>query len=185
MEPIDTDRLVLRRFCRSDAPDLLAYLRDPRASCFLSLKCDSLAAAEAEAVTRSRDDDHVAVRLKATGQLIGDLFAIPEGDVFSVGWHFNAAFGGRGHAHEAALALFGHLFAARGARRLYAYVEDHNRASQRLCERLGMRREGLFEDFVSFMDDCDGNPVYENTMQYAILRRRWRAGPSIGAADDA
>jgi hypothetical protein len=36
-----------------------------------------------------------------------------------------------------------------------------------------MRREGLFLEFVSFVDDGDGNPVYENTYQYAILKKEW------------
>lgn len=36
-----------------------------------------------------------------------------------------------------------------------------------------MRQEGVFKEFVSFRNDGDGNPVYENTMQYAILRREW------------
>ena len=31
----------------------------------------------------------------------------------------------------------------------------------------------LFLDFVSFINDEDGNPVYENTYQYAILKRDW------------
>ena len=46
-------------------------------------------------------------------------------------------------------------------------------ASQKLCEKLGMRREGLFMGFVSFVKDEDGNPIYENTYQYAILKREW------------
>tara|TARA_R110002020_G_scaffold98736_9_gene234819 strand:+ start:8343 stop:8474 length:132 start_codon:yes stop_codon:yes gene_type:complete len=39
-----------------------------------------------------------------------------------------------------------------------------------------MRREGLFIEFVSFTKDEAGNPIYENTMQYAILRREWMSG---------
>ena len=58
-------------------------------------------------------------------------------------------------------------------RRLYAYTEDYNLSSQHLCEKLGMRREGLFREFVSFVNDADGNPVYENTYQYAILKKEW------------
>jgi hypothetical protein len=68
---------------------------------------------------------------------------------------------------------FDYLFEKKGARRIYAYTEDNNVPSQRLCERLGMRREGLFLEFVSFVDDGDGNPVYENTYQYAILKKEW------------
>ncbi|MDC7787260.1 GNAT family protein [Rhodoplanes sp. TEM] len=176
MDAIETDRLILRNFRTGDAPDLLAYLRRPRASCFLSLRLDDLGAAEAEVDRRSRSDEHVAVCVRSGDRLIGDLFCVPEPpDTYTVGWNFNADFGGAGFAFEAARALFAHLFAVKQARRLYAYVEEGNVASQRLCERLGMRREGLFVEFVSFTTDADGAPVFENTMQYAILRREWVA----------
>jgi len=106
--------------------------------------------------------------------LIGDLFWVHEPpDTYSVGWNFNANFGGAGYALEAARALFDHLFTVKLARRLYAYVEEDNVASQRLCERLGMRREGLFREYVSFVTDHEGAPKFENTMQYAILRKEW------------
>lgn len=57
---------------------------------------------------------------------------------------------------------------------LLTYTEDYNTASQNLCEKLGMRREGLFLEFISFVSDAGGNPIYENTMQYAILKKEWR-----------
>ncbi|MBS0220834.1 MAG: GNAT family N-acetyltransferase [Proteobacteria bacterium] len=175
MEAIETERLVLRNFQKHDAAGLLEYLHEPAASCFLSLALKDMREAEAEAERRSGEDEYIAVCLKGPGKLIGDLFAVPEEDTFSVGWNFNLAFGGVGYAFEAATALFDHLFTARAARRLYAYVEDHNMSSRRLCEKLGMRREGLFKEFVSFRKDDDGVPIYENTMQYAILRKEWGA----------
>ena len=49
-------------------------------------------------------------------------------------------------------------------RRLYAYVEDDNYRSQKLCEKLGMRKEGYFLEFISFTK-------YENTFQYALLKK--------------
>ena len=36
-----------------------------------------------------------------------------------------------------------------------------------------MRREGMFVEFVSFVNDENGEPIYENTMQYAILKNEW------------
>ena len=45
----------------------------------------------------------------------------------------------------------------------------------KLCERLGMRKEGCFLDFISFMKDENGVDIYENTMIYAILKREWIA----------
>ena len=56
---------------------------------------------------------------------------------------------------------------------MYAYVEENNARSWRLCEKLGMRREGVFVEFISFRTDDKGEPVYENTFQYAILRKEW------------
>jgi len=173
MEIIETERLVLRRFTQRDAADLFEYLHEPVASCFLSLALADIKDAEREALERSTHDRSIAVCLRTSGKLIGDLFAEPEGDTFSVGWNFNPVFGGKGYAYEAATALFTHLFSERAARRLYAYVEDTNTSSQRLCEKLGMRKEGLFREFISFRNDVSGAPIYENTMQYALLRNEW------------
>lgn len=180
MQIIETERLILRPFRTGDAADLFAYLRAPTASCFFSLKPVDLAEAEIEVGKRALDEGSVAICLKQTGQLIGDLFGgggnDEEDGTASVGWHLNPQFGGQGYAFEAARALFDHLFRANGIRRIYAYVEDHNKPSQRLCEKLGMRREGVFVEYVSFTRDDAGNPIYENTMQYAILRREWLSG---------
>ncbi|MBL1258692.1 GNAT family N-acetyltransferase [Methylocystis sp. Sn-Cys] len=176
MDIVETDRLILRNFRQGDAADLFAYLRQPRSNCFVSLRLADLDAAQAEVETRSRSDEHIAVCLRGVDRLIGDLFCVHEPpDTFSVGWNFNADFGGAGYATEAARALVEYLFTVKQARRLYAYVEEDNFASQRLCERLGMRREGLFREFVSFVTDDDGAPIFENTMQYAILRKEWTA----------
>lgn len=180
MQIIETERLILRPFREGDAADLFAYLREPTAPCFFSLKLVDLAAGETEVRKRAVDEGCVAICLKETGQVIGDLFGgageNDENETASVGWNLNPQFGGQGYAFEAASALFDHLFWAKGFRRLYAYVEDHNKPSQRLCEKLGMRREGVFVEFVSFTNDDAGNPIYENTMQYAILRREWMSG---------
>jgi RimJ/RimL family protein N-acetyltransferase len=94
-------------------------------------------------------------------------------DTFSPCWMLNPEYHGKGYAYEAAHAFFDYLFNEKGARRIYAYTEDYNLASQKLCEKLGMRREGLFMEFVSFVKDEDGNPIYENTCQYAILKKEW------------
>ncbi|MCF8481393.1 MAG: GNAT family N-acetyltransferase [Rhodospirillum sp.] len=184
MRIIETDRLTLRPFREGDAADLFAYLRAPTARCFLSLKLAGLAEAEIEVKNRALDEGSIAICLKQTGQLIGDLFGgggeDEEDGTASVGWHLNSQFGGQGYAFEAARALLDHLFRANGFRRIYAYVEDHNKPSQRLCEKLGMRREGVFVEYVSFTKDEAGNPIYENTMQYAILQREWLSGvPAI------
>ena len=39
-----------------------------------------------------------------------------------------------------------------------------------------MRQEGLFKEFISFVNNLDGTPHYENTYQYAVLRKEWNGG---------
>ncbi|MEH9308335.1 GNAT family protein, partial [Klebsiella pneumoniae] len=60
----------------------------------------------------------------------------------------------------------------KGARRLYAWVEDYNYSSQKLCERLLMRREGCFKEFVSFENE-EGKARYDDTYIYALLHKEW------------
>ena len=180
---IETERLILRPFSEDDAEDVLEYLREPTVHCFASMRLDSLEAARNEMKQRRGDELYLAIVLKETGKVIGEIFAHPEGnepedeikDTFSPCWMLNLNYSGKGYAYEAARAYFDYLFNEMEARRIYAYTEDYNLPSQRLCERLGMRREGLFMEFVSFINNPDGTPLYENTMQYAILKKEWES----------
>ncbi len=168
-----TDRLIIRDFENKDAAGLYEYLAHPPVHCFLSEKLDSLDEAEKEVALRGKEGKHFAVCLSDTDSIIGDLFAIKEEpDTYSVGWNFNLKYGKKGYASEAAKALIDYLF-HNDARRIYAYAEDDNIPSQKLCERLGMRQEGFFIEFISFVNNQDGTPHYENTYQYAILKKEW------------
>lgn len=174
MKQIVTSRLVLRNFTANDAEQLLDYLSSPRVNCFASEKLETIDEAINEAIERSSQDTSIAVCLKDTARLIGDLFySYEEPDTYNIGWNFNIEFEGKGYASESASALLLYLFSEKKARRVYAYVEDDNYRSQRLCEKLGMRNEGCFIEFISFVNYPDGTPKYENTMQYAILKKEW------------
>lgn len=181
---IETERLILRPFREGDAADLFAYLSEPLVNCFACMKLHDLAEAETLVRERMKDTEYLfAIVLKETGTVIGEIDAYPESpapegnvrDTFSPCWMLHQNYHGKGYAYEAAHAFFAYLFGEKGARRIYAYTEDYNLPSQKLCEKLGMRREGLFQEFVSFVNNPDGTPLYENTMQYAILKKEWDA----------
>ena len=197
MSEIETKRLLLRPFRESDAADVLEYLSGPLPHCFVGLRLDTLDAARAEMVKRAADTEYCfAIVLKKTGRVIGEIDAEPSDykppmlrsreiptpptDTFTPSLILNAAHRGGGYAFESTYALFDYLFSRKDARRIYSYVDDYNACSQHLCEKLGMRREGLFRSFVSFVDDADGKPVYENTIQYAILKHEWLAKHETG-----
>ena len=184
---IETERLILRPFREEDASDVYEYLEKPTVNCFACMKLNSLEEAQKAVTEKMAHSEYCfAIVLKDTGKVIGEIEAHPESsqpdkaenfmeDTFSPCWMLNTAYQGKGYAFEAAHAFFDYLFCQKGARRIFAYTEDYNLASQNLCKKLGMRQEGMFMEFVSFVNDADGNPIYENTMQWAILKKEWNA----------
>ena len=181
---LETERLILRPFAESDAMDAFEYLHEPTVHCFACMKTETIEDAKKAVLDRAKDEYYFAIVLKENGKVIGEIDAMPENpapdekdavlDTFSPCWMLNTSYHGKGYAYEAAKAFFDFLFEQKGARRLYAFTEDYNIASQKLCEKLGMRQEGLFKEFVSFVKDENGNPIYENTYQYAILKKEWK-----------
>lgn len=179
---IETTRLILRPFEEGDEEDLFAYLKLPQVPCFSGMQLQELTQAQAQVRQMSQDREYTfAIVEKASGRVIGQIDAHPESvapggapqDTFSPCWMLHPAWQGKGYAFEAAQAFFDYLFREKGARRIYAYVEADNDPSRRLAERLGMRHEGTFVEFVSFVKNPDGSDKYETTCQYAILRREW------------
>lgn len=181
---IETERLILRPFKRTDTEDVFQYLQEPAVHCFACMKLHSLKEARKLVKKRVKEKEYcLAIVLKQTGKVIGEIEAYPESadteqknavkDTFSPCWMLNTEYQGKGYAFEAADAFFRYLFTQKGARRIYAFTEDYNLPSQKLCQKLGMRKEGEFLEFVAFIKDPDGNPVYENTFQYAILKKEW------------
>lgn len=174
MELFKTERLIIRRFKESDAAALYDYFEKPRVNCFMDEKLNTVEEAKAEVLKRSKDVSQYAVCLP-DDTLIGNIFAFSEydGDSYNVGWNLNSKYEGKGFAKEAAEGLLNYLFTEQNARRIYCYVEEDNERSQALCKRLGLREEGTFIEFISFIKNTDGTPKYENTMQFAIKKREW------------
>lgn len=181
---IETERLILRSFQARDARDVFEYLHEIEVNCFSCMKVASLEDAIKEIENRKNDAYYFAIVLKEKNKVIGEINASLEHsnpdeknavfDTFCPCWMLNKAYQKKGYAYEAAHAFFDYLFCQKGARRIYAYTEDYNISSQHLCEKLGMRKEGLFKEFVSFVKNSDGTPKYENTIQYAILKKEWK-----------
>ncbi len=172
---IKTERLIIRQFKNEDLQSYYRLIANPRVNCFRDVKYCNIDDAKKELIKMQENEDasELAVALKECDKFIGHLFGMWEDDTFSVGWNFLAEYCGKGYAYESAKAYFDYLFNELDARRIYAYTEDNNIQSQKLCEKLGMRKEGLFKEFISFVSNADGTPHYENTYQWAILKKEW------------
>lgn len=180
---LETERLILRPFNKTDYLDVFEYLKEPLVNCFMCMKLNSTDDAIKLMEERSKDEKLCfAIVLKSENKVIGEIDAQPESnnplensvlDTYSPCWMLNKKYHGCGYAYEAAKIFFDYLFNDLGARRIYAYTEDYNISSQKLCEKLGMRKEGKYIEFVSFISDEEGNPIYENTIEWAILKKEW------------
>lgn len=173
---VETERLIIRSFEAKDADGVLRLWANPRANCYAGDKIGTMEEAR-QRIERSKPEYDLAVCLKQKDTFIGTVFGLrEEPDTFSPCWNFLPEYGGKGYAFEAAEACFMYLFEEMGIRRLYAYTDEENLKSQKLCRKLGMRQEGFFKEFMSFVNNPDGTPFYENTFQFALLKREWQAG---------
>jgi len=174
---LETDRLMMRRFREEDWRELYAYLSLPEVvkyepyDVFTEDGCRELAARRAD------DPAFWAVCLKDTGALIGNVFFQQqeprELGTWVIGYVFNPAYQGRGYATESCRRVMAYGFSERNAHRVVAMCNPENPASWRLLERLHMRREGHLQENIFFKRDAQGNAVWVDTYEYAILSDEW------------
>ncbi|KPB03927.1 GNAT family N-acetyltransferase [Bacillus sp. CHD6a] len=85
-------------------------------------------------------------------KVIGDLSVWFTGmkDTVEIGYSFSAEVSGKGYATEAVSQLVRKLFYEQEVHRIQATLDARNTSSQKLCERIGMRKEAHFiQDFWS------------------------------------
>lgn len=172
-EPIQTNRLIIRKFCPNDYRALYAYLSKENVVRYEPYEPYTLEQARREAEYRSHSEDFFAVTLQH-GEMIGNLYLSPrEFDCMELGYVFDTKWQMNGYATEAARAMLDYGFGTRKAHRIKAECNAQNHRSIKLMERLGMRREGEFKQNVWFKKNADGNPIWQDTLQYAILKEEW------------
>lgn len=166
---IETERLILRRFCKSDLQDLYEYLSDEEVVRFEPYKPMDLQEVENTLNWRISTEEMLAVELKASGKMIGNIYlGQRDFEARELGFVFNRQYWGQGYARESCEALIQQAFAT-GVHRIYAECDPENVHSWRLLEKLGFRREGYLRENVYFWKDEQGNPVWKDTLVYAIL----------------
>ena len=124
---ITTERLILRPFMESDAEDVFEYLKKPMVHCFYDMKLANMEDAREAVAERVDDEFYLAIELKNTGKVIGELFGHPEStdptqedfDTFSPCWMLHPDYQGKGYMYEAANAFYAWLFSEKGVRRIY------------------------------------------------------------------
>lgn len=177
MLPLDSPRLVLRRFNDGDVAAFQAYRNDPEVARFQGWESFSLAEAtlfvarqEMQQIALPGQWLQIAISLKRTGQLVGDCALkvhATDARQATIGFTLCRAFQGQGLATEALSALLEYLFLVANLHRVQADTDPANVRAWRLLERLGMRREAHFVQSLWFRGR------WADEFLYAILRQEW------------
>ncbi|PPK69679.1 GNAT family protein [Actinokineospora auranticolor] len=178
--PLTTSRLVLRPFVPEDAEAL--YKIQSREDVTKYLYWGPRTREEVRQVVADRmtfttlndvgDRIVLAVQLRATGELLGDVnlgLVSAEHRTGEIGYIFHPDHHGHGYANEAALEILRVGFEVIGLHRIVARLDADNTASANLAERLGMRKEAHFRknEFVQGR--------WADEAVYALLAEEWKA----------
>ncbi|HLR96535.1 MAG TPA: GNAT family N-acetyltransferase [Jiangellaceae bacterium] len=167
--PLETDRLTLRNCRTDDVTSLLAYYSDPTVARYLLHEPWTPEQAEREVAklverrTIGICGQALSLVVEREGTVIGDVSLVPTDDTLSqaeIGWVFHPDFGGKGYATEAVRAVIRMAFGHYTMHRVKAQLDPRNKASARMCERLGMTKEAhLRQDWWS-KDEWTDTAVY-------------------------
>jgi RimJ/RimL family protein N-acetyltransferase len=170
--PITTERLSLRSFRPEDVDDVLSYRSLPEVVRYVPGEPktrEQVTDMVAHSATAGLLDDkhpHLTLAVDLEGRVVGDVMLGldgldgADGKQVELGWILAPDVHGRGYATEAANALLGVAFGELGAHRVWARLEPANTSSSRICERLGMRREAMFEKASWFKDQWTDLAIY-------------------------
>jgi RimJ/RimL family protein N-acetyltransferase len=184
--PIETSRLLLRRYRSTDMADIVRYSSHPSIARLINWSepdgnvTDRSVRKFIEAQGRVHPGDSawmdLAIALKMDDRVIGSIGIIcREHRQGQIGWALAVEHRGRGLATEAAAAMIDYGFRELGCHRIYAMTTNWNERSWRLMERVGMRREACFRE----SEFADG--AWRDGLIYAILESDDRGPPASGA----
>ncbi|GAA0125102.1 GNAT family protein [Clostridium sp. CTA-19] len=169
-----SERLVLRRFREDDWKDIHEYLSDEKVVRFEPYNPFSEEESKEEAIYRTKDEAFIAVCLKESGKVIGNLyFSKQDYGTYELGYVFNAHYWHQGYATESANTLISYAFEKLNVRRIIAMCNPENKPSWKLLERVNMRREGHYHQNIYFKTNVDNQPIWQDTYEYAILKSEW------------
>lgn len=171
IRPLETNRLFIRQFQPNDWPAVYAYTADALVTTYLPEGMFTETQAKEFVETNVGEQAKAfPVLLKADSKLIGHMIFHPwfAPRTYEIGWVFNPAYQRQGFATEAAHNLLNYAFEALQAHRVIATCQPENRASYRVMEKIGMRREGHFRKCIYRQDNLWWDEYF-----YAILEEEW------------
>ena len=163
VEPLVTDRLLLRPLVERDIDELVALDADPVVMRYITGGRATPRAEIETALPGWVDHRWIAMEL-ATGAFLGWFSLRPTGEgERELGYRLRRDVWGQGFATEACTALIDHAFTSVGVGRIWAQTMTVNLASRRVMERCGLHYVRTFhQDWGEAIDGSDqGDVEYE------------------------
>ena len=187
-QPIETERLLLRRSRPEDAATISAYRSDPNVNRQQGWDRTDLEGVLADIVEMSGRSPgepggwvQFTVEERGGGRIVGDVgLSVADGEpgVIKVGYTIDPAFQGLGYATEAIRALVEYAFETLGAEVVRAHASAENAPSIRVAEKVGMR-------LVERVEHREGDEVWYGVRYEVASRRGTRLIVRVGQELDA
>lgn len=182
--PIETERLELRSFRKSDLDAMMAYHALPDVQRYLDCKARDRVEVKAaldtmvkqNRLTRPGEIIHLAVTRRSDTLLIGQIslrWTDATAGQAEVRFVFSPFHRKQGYATEAVRAAMDYGFANFGFHRIFARTSGNNQASARLLKGIGMRLEAHYREHALFQGEWD------EELHFAILDREWRRSDKV------
>jgi RimJ/RimL family protein N-acetyltransferase len=182
--PIETERLQLRGFQKSDLDAMMSYHALPEVQRYLDLKArdrvEVKAALDAmvkqNRLTRPGEAIHFAVTRKADGILIGQTslrWTDATAGQAELRFVFSPFHRKQGYATEAVSGVIDYGFSNFGFHRIFARCAGSNQPSIRLLNGIGMRLEAHYREHALFQGEWD------EELHFALLDREWRRSSKV------
>jgi RimJ/RimL family protein N-acetyltransferase len=175
MQPIfETSRLLLRPRTLADTDACLAMDSDPAVTRFVSGPWSDPVVHRAFIEARTRGPYQpglgywIVCRRDKARSFLGWVLLIPADGTrpeIEIGWRFLQAQWHQGFATEAAAPLLRHAFVTLNLPAVIAEIDPENRGSQRVAEKLGLKRNGVAMH--------EGKP----TLRYGLALKEFEAAP--------
>lgn len=172
---LQTERLTIRPFIMEDFDEAFAIYQRLDVCRYLlhepwtkeNAKAAFMKKIKTQTLT-TENSLHLAVDFQGT--IIGDLtvFYTEMRETVEIGYTFHPEYSGQGFAIEALQAVITQLFQQHNIHRIQAILDKRNQASEKVCLRLGMRKEG------DFKEDFWNKDEWTDTLIYGLLAKEWQ-----------
>ncbi len=152
---LETKRLTLRRVREKDAEIIFDYRNNDLCARYQRGQTKdwegicSLVQKRKNDVLSTESNAMVAVSLKDTDEMVGEILVMPNDGAISLGYTFSYRHHRKGYAFEALSALTEHLHKQYPEWEFISFVEPENEASMALLRKLGYQDLGYIEKIDS------------------------------------